>query len=387
LHIDKEQQKILLQYATPKQAEKLEAYFKYGSIRKAALKLSVAHQTVHTAIAKVKMMAAKQGYSPEHDMTKVAPAGFTVKGTSTLYDPDGNVKIQWVKTNQIQEDILQQLKIAAQVFCDEVSSKSPIINAPQFCNSDVCCVIPIADLHFGMYSWFEETGADYDCSIAKDITINAISRLIESAPNAETCIIASLGDWFHSDTTENKTMRSEHILDVDTRWQKVFRTGVELKKICIELALAKFNKVKVFICKGNHDDHTSYALSLIMAAYFQNNPRVEIDDSVSEFKYYKFGKNLLGMNHGITKMESLPGIMACDKAQDWGNTKHRFWFIGHKHKSEMQEFPGCVVERFRTIAAKDAWTINSGYRSNRELQRLDLHHEFGLIERSIVGIN
>ena len=380
-------QKDLLQYATSIQAEKLQAYFKFGSCRKAATHLGCTHQRLSEVLCLVKKKAAASGFAPEHGMTKQVPAGFTVKGTSTLYGDQGNIKIQWVKTNQERETFLEQLNMVTHVFCEEVAGKSRAIHAPKISNKDLCCVIPIADLHFGMYSWQDETGADYDCDIAKQIMLGAITRIIESAPNAETCVIASLGDWFHSDTTENKTMRSEHILDVDTRWQKVFKAGVELKKHCIELAAAKFKKVKVVICKGNHDDHTSYALSLILAAYFQNNPRIEIDDSVAEFRYHKFGKNLLGMNHGMAKMDSLPGIMACDRAQDWGTTKHRFWLIGHKHKSEMQEYPGCIVERFRTLAAKDAWTVNSGYRSNRELQRLDLHHEFGLIERSIVGIN
>ena len=380
-------QKDLLQHASPSQVEKLLVYFKLGSFRSAAKQLNCSHQNLSEMFLLVKKRAAARCFAPEHNMTQQAPDGFTVKGTSTLYDDQGNVKIQWVKTNQERETFLAQLNTVTQVFCAEVAGKSKIISPPKISNKDLCCVIPIADLHFGMYSWQDETGADYDCDIAKWTMLGAITRIIESAPDAETCIIASLGDWFHSDTSENKTMRSEHVLDVDTRWQKVFKAGVELKKHCIETALSKFKKVKVVICKGNHDDHTSYALSLILAAYFQNNPRVEIDDSVAEFRYHKFGKNLLGMNHGMVKMDSLPGIMACDRAQDWGTTKHRFWLIGHKHKSEMQEYPGCIVERFRTLAAKDAWTVNSGYRSSRELQRLDLHKEFGLIERSIVGIN
>ena len=382
-----EHQEELLRYATPTQAKKLLVYFKLGSSRKAVKELGCARQSLDEVIRRVKRKAAAKGFAPEYDMTKQAPEGFTVKGTSTLYDDQGNVKIQWVKTNQERETLLEQLNTITQVFCAEVAGKSKVIPAPKISNKDICCVLPIADLHFGMYSWQAETGADYDCDIAKQIMLSAITRIIESAPPAETCIIASLGDWFHADTSENKTLRSENVLDVDTRWQRVFKAGVELKKHCIELAAAKFKKVKVVICKGNHDDHTSYALSLILAAYFQNNPRIEIDDSVAEFRYHKFGNNLLGMNHGVIKMDSLPGIMACDRAQDWGTTKHRFWLIGHKHKSEMQEYPGCVVERFRTLAAKDAWTVNSGYRSNRELQRLDLHKEFGLVERSIVGIN
>jgi transposase len=37
-----------------------------------------------------KARMARQGWSPEHDMTKTVPDGFHLKGTSTLYDKDGN---------------------------------------------------------------------------------------------------------------------------------------------------------------------------------------------------------------------------------------------------------------------------------------------------------
>jgi len=378
-------QQILLQYATKKQATKLKALWKYGSTRKAAKIIGVSHQSISVALQAVKTKANAQSIA-QHVGTEV-PEGYHIKGTSALLDEDDNIKQRWVKTDVDKENTIERLRLATQVFCDEARNLAPYIPAPKINNSDLLSVIPIADLHFGMYSWKEETGADYNCAIAENIVIESIQRIIDSAPNAESCLIASLGDWFHSDTEENRTMRSEHILDVDTRWQKVFKLGVKLKKTIIELALTKFNTVYVTICKGNHDDHTSYALSLIMQAYFQNEPRVIIDDSVAEFRYHKFGNNLLGMNHGIAKMDRLPGIMACDRSKDWGDTEHRLWLIGHKHKSESQEYPGCVVERFRTLAAKDAWTINSGYRSTREIQRLDLHKKFGLIERSIVGIN
>lgn len=376
----------LLKYATPSQQDKLQAYWKFGSMRKAAEQLKISHQSLSESIRRVKRQAAKQGYSPDHDMTKEVPEGFTLKGTSTLYDKEGNLKIQWVKTDRTKEDLLEQLSIVTQTLCEDIKGKSNIIPPPDTVDKDLCSVFPIADLHMGMYSWEQETGNSYDCAIAQDLLISSMARLIVSAPNSEQCLLALLGDWFHTDTSENKTMHSGNILDVDTRWQKVFKMGVNVMKTCIEMALAKFKKVKIIICKGNHDDHTSYAISLIMTAYFSGDPRVEIQDSVQEYRYHKFGKNLLGLTHGLIKMDRLPGIMACDAAQWWGETQHRLWLIGHKHSQEVKEYPGVTVEMFRTIAGKDAWTAGMGFRSKRELHRLDLHRERGQIERAIIGI-
>ena len=57
----------------------------------------------------VKRRAAAAGYSPEHDMTKETPKGFTTTGISTLYDAEGNVTSQWVKTKSDQEAQLEML--------------------------------------------------------------------------------------------------------------------------------------------------------------------------------------------------------------------------------------------------------------------------------------
>jgi hypothetical protein len=52
----------------------------------------------------------------------------------------------------------------------------------------------------------------------------------------------------------------------------------------------------------------------------------------------------------------------------------------------VKEFPGVVVESFRTLAPKDAWHHGSGYRAGRDM-RLDIYHrEHGLINRHIVGV-
>jgi hypothetical protein len=74
-------------------------------------------------------------------------------------------------------------------------------------------------------------------------------------------------------------------------------------------------------------------------------------------------------------------IMAADEPEKWGETKHRYWYVGHVHHQDVKEYRGGVVEYFRTLAARDAWHAGQGYRAGRDMRLIVHHREFGEIER------
>jgi len=126
---------------------------------------------------------------------------------------------------------------------------------------------------------------------------------------------------------------------------------------------------------------------MVLAAYFERDKRVIIETSPGKYFYRRFGNTLIGITHGDkTKMADLPGIMATDRAQDWGQTQHRYWWTGHIHHTRHQEFRGCFVESFNTLAASDAWHHESGYRSVRQMQRIDLDKQQGIVGRRLCSI-
>ena len=91
------------------------------------------------------------------------------------------------------------------------------------------------------------------------------------------------------------------------------------------------------------------------------------------------------MVHGNgIKPDQLGQIMAVDRAQDWGETVHRYWYTGHVHTRRVFELPGVLVESFRTLAAPDAWTASMGYRSGRDMHAVTLHAEHGEVIRQRV---
>lgn len=376
------------EWATPSQAQTIDSVVEHGDIVEAAEALGKTPERLRAELSEAERRAARAGYAPAHDMHHTVPNGFHVKGVSTLYGADGAVKGQWVKSNSDKESQVAMLLDAVQTIVEPFKGKSETVRAPKHLNEDLLAVYPMGDPHLGLYAWAEETGEDFDLGIAEANLVGAVDKLVGLAPAAEEALVINLGDFFHADNSANRTARSGHALDVDTRWAKVLSVGIRTMRRIIDRALAKHAKVRVINAIGNHDDQSAIVLSLCLAGYYENNERVTVDTSPSAFHWKRFGYCLLGVNHGdYVKASDLPGIMAHDRAADWGETKHRYWYCGHIHHDTVKEYPGVVIETFRTLAARDAWHHRSGYRSGRDMKLDVLHKDYGRVARHIVGID
>lgn len=377
-HVDER----LKQWCTPKQAAQIDALNEYGSNRKAADFLGIHPRNIYQTLVSVKKKAALAGYSPDHDMTHEVPSPYVVKGTSTLYGEDGEKKLQWVKTSLDRERFEAVLKEYVEWLATDARGMAPLVPAPPSVNADLLSVYAIGDPHFGMFSWSAETGEDFDLKEAERITGRAIDRLVTCSPESERALILELGDLLHADNSSNTTPQHHNVLDVDTRFAKIMQVALRALKHAISRALEKHKHVDVWIIGGNHDPHSSFAIAMCLAAFYENEPRVKIDLSPAKFRYLRFGNVLVGSHHGDgLKMEQLPAIMATDRPQDWGETKYRYWYLGDIHHLTRKEFPGVVAETFRTLAARDAWHSGKGYRSGRDMQLIVHSKDFGEVER------
>ena len=368
---------------TDDQRTKVKLYSELNSCRKVAEEMGICHQNVSKTLRMLKKRAAQVTIPQDTGIPDRVPEGFNIKGTTTLYK-DGEARLQWVKTqnNGINfEDLVDTLK---ETFEDY---RSPKLRVPEASDDDLLVVYPMGDPHLGMLSWHEETGEDHDLEIASKDLRKATKYLVERSPSAKTAIILNLGDFYHSDNMDNRTARSGNALDVDGRFDKIMRVGLDLMVEIIVSALEKHENVVVRNMMGNHDDHTSKLLAISLGAFFRDEPRVTIDTSANYFWYYQFGKNLIGSCHGNTaKPDKLPHIMAADKPKEWGDTEYRYWYTGHIHSKNSMEFPGCTWESFRTLAAKDAWHASMGYRSGRDMNSITLHREYGEVGRNTASI-
>lgn len=330
--------------------------------------------------------SARRGDAPEYDMTKMVPEGFRVKGVSSLYDKEGNLTAQWVKSAAEYEDRIEAVLEAVQEISNDFRGMSAPVTMPEVSDEDLLVVIPFGDPHVGMHAWAEEAGENFDVEIAERDLITAVDHLMSLAPPAKQVLLASLGDMFHADG-KNATTTAGTRVDVDSRWAKVLGVGIRAMRRIIDKALEKHETVYVICASGNHDDLSSFVLAVCLSQYYEKEPRVHVDTSPSKYYWHRFGKVLIGVHHGdTTKAKDLPGVMACDRAKDWGETEHRYWLCGHIHHETVKEYPGVIVESFRTLAPKDAWHAAAGYRSGRDLKMDVYHREHGRINRHQVGI-
>lgn len=372
----------LYKWATPTQKKYLDAVKEHGSIRAASRVLKVNYSSAYGCLEALMKKAARAGYAPDFNMIHPVPAPYVVKGTSTLYGEDGQVKAQWVKSRLDEGKVEELIREFVASALEDVKGLSRPIDPPDYANEDLLSVYPIGDPHFGMYAWAAEAGEDFDTDIAEKITKGAIDRLVASSPPSHTAIILPLGDLLHADDTKNVTPTHGFTLDVDTRHQKVMRVALRAMKYSIYRALQKHKEVIVRVVRGNHDPHAAFAIALAISEHFSNNERVHVDLSPSLFWFYRFGKVLIGVTHGDTaKAGDLLGVMAADRSEDWGQTKHRYWYHGHIHTNTVKEFHGVSVESFRTLAPADAYLAGRGYRAGRDMRLIVHHREHGEIER------
>lgn len=372
---------------TDRQREICRAVIASGGVNAAAQSIGMDSGQASKMISAIRARAARAGYSPEHDMVRTVPEGFHVRGTSTLYDGEGNPRMQWVKSSIDHERQAEMMREAIDALCSDLPRLAPT-TGPEHASADLMAVYPLGDPHIGMLSWAQETGMDWDLLIAERAFCGVFDRLVKTAPHCEQAVIVNLGDYLHYDNMEGTTTRSGHSLDTDGRYAKMVQVGVRIIRQMIQSALAHHKHVRVINATGNHDDTGSLFLSVCLANIYENEPRVTIDQAPAPFHYVQHGRTMFGVHHGHTcKPAQLPGVMAADRPEMWGATVHRYWYTGHIHHDTKKEFPGVTQESFRTLAARDAYATWGGYRSGQDSKCIVLHNLHGEVERHTVNIS
>ena len=366
----------LLDFATDRQREIYLVVQRLGSNNKAAIELGLNRRTVDGIMASLKSKAAKGGWSPEHDLTHVAAPGFNIKGTSTLYDSDGNLKIQWVKTDRERENDEERLEYIKEV-AESFKYTKINIKPPKGTDEDLLNIFPWGDPHFGLLSWPDELGEDYNLQIAADIHRAAMTDLLSTAPKAKTALLLNLGDYFHFEDDRNQS-RSGHSLDGDGRAHKVFQIGYHCMLDAVCMLLQTHEKVIVRSNPGNHDKYATMHMSICMAAHFEGDDRVQIEAQPSYHWAMKFGRVGLGSTHGDTiKPQKFGEVILTDYRDFIADTDYFYVYGGHVHHEESKEYGGYRYESFPTMAGRSVYEHEGGHRSRRLMFRITIHKTDG----------
>lgn len=375
----------LLPYCLGDQERKIRTIIACGcNASEAAKKLGVTERNMRASLKRIRERAAKQGFSPAHDMTKTVPDGYNVRGVSTLYDANGNLVSQWVKSGADDVARFEAEKAAFQALSDSLPRLSAVPK-PKTKAPDLLNLYTLTDCHVGMLAWHREGGANWNLEIAEQVLSGCFLHMLNSAPDADTCVIAQLGDWLHQDGILPVTPTSGHILDTDSRFSKVVASAIRILRRVIDAALTKHKRVIVLMAEGNHDISSAIWLRHMFAALYEREKRVEIIDSELPFYAIQHGKTMLCWHHGhMKKNDQLPLLFAAQYPDIWGSTRKRYCHTGHRHHVEEKEHAGMTVVQHPTLAARDAYAARGGWISERQATAITYHREFGQVARNTV---
>ncbi len=376
----------LFAFATERQAEVLRAIQEHGGIRAAARALCVHYSCVSRQLKAVEMKAGgeKPGVIPESPERDGTGEGYVIKGVSTFYDGDGNVRGQWVKTKVDDEARLQLIRAAIAEMAAEIPRAAPVA-IPAHTQDNLLNLYTFTDCHVGMLAWRHEGGADWDMSIAERTLTGCFEQMILSAPAASVGFINQLGDFLHTDGLMPVTPTSGHILDTDGRFSKMVRVAIRILRRIVDLALTKHEKVVIVMAEGNHDMASSVWLRIMFKVLYENEPRVEVIDSELPFYAYEHGNTMLAFHHGhLKKVEEFPVVFAAQYAPMWGRTTKRYAHAGHRHHLHEKEHGGMLVTQHQTLAARDGYAARGGWFAERAASCITYHSKFGMVGKIVV---
>lgn len=376
----------LLEYATAREKEYIEAVSKYGSNRKAAKALGVNRRAIDQGMIRLKTRAARQGYSPEHDMIRPVPDGFKLKGTSTYYQKTEETPAQWVKTAEDRERQAEIMREMVAAMGEEIPKVPKVKYSGQTPDDSLLNCFVITDFHLGALSWEPETGADWDMDIAESVLVEWFRRAIAQAPNAKTALLAQISDLLHWDGFDAVTPASKHLLDADTRFPKLVRVAIRVLRQIIGMLLAKHKYLHIMMADANHDPVSQVWLREWLSVMYENEPRVTVDTSPSPYNAYEFGKVAIFAHHGHKrKPGNVSEVFAGKFRALFGRTKHAYAHMGHMHHLDVKENNLMIVEQHRTLAAPDAYAARGGYLSGRDAKVITYHKEYGEVGRITVS--
>ena len=305
-----------------------------------------------------------------------------VTGRSTLRNADGELVMEWEKTSLDRERAAEAQAAAYAALAAELPRIAPTV-PPGASEGHLCTVYTLTDCHVGALAWKQEGGEDWDLSIAEDTLLGCFLHMIETSPASELAVVNQLGDFLHFDGLSAVTPTSGHLLDADSRFDKVVQVAIRILRRVVDMALAKHQRVHVILAEGNHDLASSVWLRQMFAALYEKEPRITVDQSPLPYYAVEWGKTLLCFHHGhLKKNDHLPLLFAAQFAPAWGRTTKRYCHTGHRHHLEEKEHSGMIVFQHPTLAARDAYAARGGWHSLRSATAVTYHKSFGEVGRS-----
>jgi hypothetical protein len=287
------------------------------------------------------------------------------------YDSDGKKvgTTRWaVENDSAEQDVLDRIRDAF----EGLTPAAPV-SRPADTQADLCNVLPLYDVHWGMAAWGKETGdQDYDLTLARDDLMRGLDTILMTAPKANTCVMLLGGDFLHADDDNGQTPASKHPLDVASRQFMAIDTGITILKYAVTRVLEHHDNVVIRVLRGNHDPNSHRTISFALREWLANNDRATVDMTPNELFMFQWGRSGVFGQHG-DKMKPVDlALKLSDVCRFWTESPHRYAYTGHKHSMAAQRIGGLNWERLEPFAPSDVYGASW---VNRRAMKMDTYHK------------
>jgi hypothetical protein len=276
----------------------------------------------------------------------------------------------------MKEDLVNELKNYAPVYPKIKREKLPDQHA---------IFIGLTDIHLGSMQDALAGLDSYDTNEAIRRCKVGVEGLIQKSSgfNIDKIILQVSGDAFHAEGVTMKTTKGTGPFYLSEPYWKTYQLGKRLYIDLIEMLL-QIAPVELVEVIGNHDQFSGHVLMDTLVSWFRNCDDVTDISGVEHRKYTRYHNNLIMVSHGDGGRESnLPLTMAHEEPKLWGECKHKWVFLGHKHHKIAKDYMGVSVEYLRTPKpSSDYWHHkNQFHHAPQAIEAFVFHKENGQVAR------
>lgn len=291
-------------------------------------------------------------------------------------------------------------QVSIERILEQVAAKSPVglklkYPKPKLQKHRRALEVSIMDPHYGMQCYRGESDHNWsleECSRLCLWSIESLLKRAEAYGQFEEIVFPFGNDFLHHDnqmhTTTKGTLQPEGL-----SFQYVYENAIRLAVTMVDL-LTQIAPVRVVQVSGNHDQQASFSLGHVLKAYYRRDQNVTVDVSPSPYKFYRFGTNLIGFDHGHhVKSNRLAALMAHECREHWAQTSFREWHLGDQHRKGtgspvIMEEQGVGVEYLPALTPPNAWHRLKGFNwQQRGAMAFVWDHDEGPIARVQVNLN
>jgi hypothetical protein len=291
-------------------------------------------------------------------------------------------------------------KVAIEKLLDRLSKHGPVQLRAKYPKGRAtktrrALEVSLMDPHLGMLCFKGESDHAWDLNQCSQLCMWTVDRLLERAAQYgafEEIVFPFGNDFMHHDnlmhTTTKGTLQPEGV-----SYFTVYEKAIELGIAIVE-KLAQVAPVRVIQISGNHDQVSAFSLGHVLRAYYRQNANVNVVVDPSPYKFWHYGVNLVGFDHGHhVKPIRLAGLMAHEAKEQWAKTCFREWHLGDQHRKGsgspvIMEEQGVSVEYLPSLTPPNAWHRLKAFNwQQRGAMAFVWDHDEGPIARMQVNIN